>query len=279
MDLVITTALIPNKPAPILVTAEMIRTMKAGSVIVDMAAEAGGNCEITIKGDIVEDASGVTIVGKTNYPAEMPGQASFFLSQNFLALLELVGGGTNWNVDITDQVVQQMTVMYRGTPVERPPPMAVSAAGPRMSVQANQARLNEAQQRSAAESNGVILQWLQDNGEEAAVGFGLVTAACLGLTLPAHEVQQLGNFILASLIGHFTVSSVAPSLHTPLIAVTNAISGIIVIGGLLQLGGPVASGKVICALLAVFFASVNIAGGFAVAQRMIQMFKSDKELH
>merc|ERR1719217_558898 len=157
--------------------------------------------------------------------------------------------------------------------------MAVSAAGPRMSIQANQARLNEAQQRSAeaaAENNGVILQWLQENGEEAAVGFGLVTAACLGLTLPAHEVQQLGNFILASLIGHFTVSSVTPSLHTPLIAVTNAISGIIVIGGLLQLGGPVASGKVICALLAVFFASVNIAGGFAVAQRMIRMFKSDK---
>jgi NAD/NADP transhydrogenase alpha subunit len=120
---------------------------------------------------------------------------------------------------------------------------------------------------------------LEENAEECAIGFGLLTAALLGLTLPPHEVQQIGNFILATLIGHFTVASVTPSLHTPLIAVTNAISGIIVVGGLLELGGPVASAKVMCSLLAVFFATLNIAGGFAVADRMIRMFKSDVDLN
>merc|ERR1719313_1413413 len=127
-------------------------------------------------------------------------------------------------------------------------------------------------------ANSIVLKWLNDNAEECVVGFGLLAAALLGLTLPAHEVQAIGNFILATLIGHFTVASVTPSLHTPLIAVTNAISGIIVVGGLLELGGPIASTKVMCSLLAVFFATLNIAGGFAVADRMIRMFKSDVDI-
>jgi NAD(P) transhydrogenase alpha subunit len=275
MDLVITTALIPGRPAPLLVTAEMARSMKRGSVVVDMAAASGGNCDLSQANQIVTDeVSGVVIVGKTNYPAEMAGQASYFLSQNFLALLQLMGEGKDLRIDLTEPVVEQMAVVRTGELLSRPPPMAVTAAGgPGPSAGPSPPPPD------GTASNGVVLKWLEENAEECAIGFGLLTAALLGLTLPPHEVQQIGNFILATLIGHFTVASVTPSLHTPLIAVTNAISGIIVVGGLLELGGPVASAKVMCSLLAVFFATLNIAGGFAVADRMIRMFKSDVDLN
>eukprot|EP00933_Yihiella_yeosuensis_P058642 TRINITY_DN5926_c0_g1_i2.p1 TRINITY_DN5926_c0_g1~~TRINITY_DN5926_c0_g1_i2.p1 ORF type:complete len:1014 (+),score=237.82 TRINITY_DN5926_c0_g1_i2:425-3043(+) len=285
MDVIITTAMIPNKSAPKVITAEMVASMKPGSVIVDLAAQTGGNCVYTEVDKVVTSPTGVTVIGETNYPSSMPVQASEMLSHNLLALLDTLGGadkfgGEHWD----DSIIRPAIVAHGGQFVwnpnpPRPPPASTTA--PR-EAEAPDGGFGGASPRPPAPPEEVsdLIRWLEDHKEELAMGIGGAVLVGLGLTcnIPEEELTHLGYFVLSCLIGHFTVAGVTPALHTPLVSVTNAISGIIVVGGMLQLSGPLLSARVGCALAAVFLSSVNIVGGFAVTQRMLEMFKDDAEV-
>lgn len=285
MDVVITTAMIPNRQAPILIPEDVVRSMRKGSVIVDLAAAAGGNCPLARADDIVVSPNGVTIIGETNYPSSMPAQASDMIGNNFIAMLSTLGGATDFGGEKwEDPIIRPATVAAHGeitwpppTP-PTPPPVPVPAA-PQPTEGGDQdvpaATLNEAA-LPQMDSNSVV-QWIEDHKHELALGVGAAVVLGLGLgaDIPEREVTHLGYFVLSLLIGHFTVAGVTPALHTPLISVTNAISGVIVVGGMLQLSGPIMSARVACALAAVFLSSVNIVGGFAVTKRMLEMFRED----
>ena len=262
-DVVICSAMIPGKAAPKLISKEMLQTMKPDAVVVDLAAPGGGNCELTKTGETVfEPVNRVRVIGRTNFTSDMPQQSSDLLGHNFLSFLELLGDG---KVEISDPIVRQCLVTFDGQVAFPPPPMPSPV--PAATVPET---LNPIDPENAA-----VAEFLKSRGEEFAVALGLGAMLLLGLTADPRQVKLMGDFILSVLIGNFTVASVAPALHTPLISVTNAISGIIVVGGVVQLSGPLASGKVICSLLSVFFSLVNVTGGFAVSQRMLEMFKSE----
>jgi len=302
-DVVISTAMIPNKPAPLIITKEMVDQMKPMSVIIDLAAKRGGNCSLTQANKVIvhygqgnsqassskkasggtgspaegaPPTGGVIIVGTTNYPAVMAQTASELLSRNFQSMLEVLGMN---EPDMEDVIIRQTCIVLNGQ-LKYPPPK------PRISKVDTAERSSLARSIEPIESAAtpelvrIIIKWLEAHKEELAMGLGLGVICALGFTtnIPTEEVTHLGYFCLSLLIGHFTVASVTPSLHTPLVSVTNAISGIIVIGGMLQLSGPIGSAKVISALLAVFFSSVNIVGGFAVTHRMLDMFKQPEAL-
>lgn len=274
MDIVVTTAMIPNRDAPKLITDEMLRSMKRGAVIVDLAAATGGNCVATKADQVVETADGITVIGETNYPSSMPVQASEMLGNNFVALLEMMGGAVEFGGDHWDDpVIRAATVMLGGQLKWPPPPMPQPAPPAPAAAPAPAPVLSEVPDEVRS-----LLEWLQEHREQVASGLGAAVVLGLGFgaTIPEEELTHVGYFVLSCLIGHFTVAGVTPALHTPLIAVTNAISGIIVVGGMLQLSGPLLSAKVGCALAAVFLSSVNIVGGFAVTQRMLEMFREDK---
>ena len=268
-DVVICTAMIPGRPAPKLITRAMVATMAPGSVIVDLAAPGGGNCELTVTEEtIVDSATNVTVIGRTNFTSDMPQQSSDLLGHNFLAFLELLGGGSKFTAKTEDPIVRQCLVTIDGqvayppTPITAPVTAEVKRTAPTATVD------------HQPPSDGAVIDFLRSNGEELSVLIALGTVLALGLTSDATQVRLMGDFILSLLIGNFTVASVAPALHTPLISVTNAISGIIVVGGIIQMQGQIESAKVICALVAVFFSMINVSGGFAVSQRMLQMFKA-----
>eukprot|EP00929_Paragymnodinium_shiwhaense_P087957 TRINITY_DN48123_c0_g1_i1.p1 TRINITY_DN48123_c0_g1~~TRINITY_DN48123_c0_g1_i1.p1 ORF type:complete len:1343 (-),score=328.86 TRINITY_DN48123_c0_g1_i1:273-4301(-) len=290
-DVVITTAMIPNKAAPTLITAEMLETMKSGSVVIDLAAQTGGNCELTVRDGVATSPSGVVVVGETNYPSQMAAQASDLLGNNFVAMLDTLGGAADFGGDHwKDPIIEPATVLQDGVvkwPPPPPPPQAAPAAPPPAAGAAAGQRGGpaSAQPEGRVESTpqppqslDAILRFIEDN--KPALAFAVGSAVLLGLgvgaNIPESEMTQIGYFVLSLLVGHFTVSGVTPALHTPLISVTNAISGIIVVGGMLQLSGPLLSARVGCALAAVFLSSINIVGGFAVTQRMLEMFKEDR---
>lgn len=273
MDVVITTAMIPNRAAPTLITEDMVRSMRRGSVIVDLAAATGGNCPLSQADRVVETPGGVTIIGETNYPAAMAAQASDMIGSNFAALLETLGGaadfgGAHWD----DPIVRPATIAHQGQLL--PPLPTAPAAPPPAAAQVPVPVPGPA----VPEGVDMVLAWLHAHRDELALGLGAATILGLGLgvEIPEQELTHMGYFVLSMLIGHFTVASVTPALHTPLISVTNAISGIIVVGGMLQLSGPLLSARVACALAAVFLSSVNIVGGFAVTHRMLGLFREDK---
>lgn len=392
-DIVITTALIPNRPAPIVITEQMVSSMKRGSVIVDLAALNGGNCPATVKDEVVITSNGVCVIGKTNYPSEMAPQASEFLARNFINFFEIIYGKDgklpgkmkaemlpiNSSNDISnsmktpvlnldDQIIRDSLISL-DTTIMWPPPKpkeniqpvvtsketttaasspvesANTSNNPAVIINMNKDGKMSAEARETEQSRGTkgmrlvyefcktveqtvgitdgfiseafsvksdvsnvknlavesncnltnkgynsageayigqkgaemidaLLDWIRENEEEIAMflGSGVLLALGLATSIPSEELVHLGYFVLSLMIGHFTVASVTPALHTPLISVTNAISGIIVIGGMLNLGGPLVSAKVACAMLAVFFSSVNIVGGFAVTERMLAMF-------
>jgi len=285
MDIVITTAMIPNRASPMLIPAEVVNSMKRGSVIVDLAASAGGNCELCRPDETVTTSGGVTIIGETNYPSKMASQASELFASNCVALLETLGGAANFGGEHwEDAVIKPATVVHQGRllwpPAPPVAPPASSSSGPAAGAPAASspapALAPPAGEPPAQVS--ALINWLQDHKHELALGLGAATVLGLGFgaEIPDAELTHIGYFVLSLLIGHFTVSSVTPALHTPLISVTNAISGIIVVGGMLQLSGPLLSARVGCALAAVFLSSVNIVGGFAVTERMLQMFREDK---
>jgi len=279
-DIVIATAMIPNRTAPVVVTPEMVASMRKGSIIVDLAAQTGGNCALTKADQVVTSPNGVVIIAPTNYPSQMPGTASDMIGSNFVALLEVLGGGTEEfgsNKHWEDPIVTPATVVRNGKLVwnpnpPRPPPAAVQSEVPHPRSGAMVPAPNP-----HGEEIGALIKWVESNREELAWAIGLSTVVGLGLIcdVPEEELTHIGYFVLSLLIGHFTVSGVQPALHTPLVSVTNAISGIIVVGGMLQLSGPLASTKVACSISAIFLSSVNIVGGFAVTHRMLEMFKGD----
>lgn len=270
-DIVITTAAIPNRPAPKLWMADAVAEMKAGSVVVDLAAARGGNCEHTVPGKVVE-VDGVTIVGTPDLTQAMADHASRLLARNVLALLRSFGGAEDFTVDLDDPVVRGVTVLHAGEvlwpappPEPSPPPPPAEPAPPPPAAAAPTAAADLPPTDDLASRSPV---WL------GAGALGLAATLLLAPMLPAAFLHHLTVFVLACVVGWQVVWNVTPALHTPLMSVTNAISGIILVGGLLQLGAG-SDAAIVLGFLAVVFASINVFGGFAVTHRMLDMFRGE----
>jgi NAD(P) transhydrogenase subunit alpha len=264
VDIIITTALIPGKPAPKLITAAMVAGMRPGSVIVDMAAEQGGNCELTQPG-VVAAVNGVTIIGYTDLPSRMATQSSQLYGTNIRHLLTDLTPQKDGiaRIDMNDDVMRGATVVYEGQISWPPPPPKQAAIAVHKPAPAKAAAIAADAKEPARGSRSTSLILL------AAAAVGLLA---LGAVAPPAFVAHLTVFVLAVFVGYQVVWNVTPALHTPLMSVTNAISGIIVIGALLQLGTPNALVTVLGGI-ALLVATINIAGGFLVTQRMLKMFQ------
>ncbi len=256
-DIVITTALIPGKPAPKLLTSGAVVSMKTGSVIVDLAAEQGGNCALTERDKTVEKY-GVTIIGVTDLASKLSRQASELYSANIVNLLEDVMKDGAFALDLKDEVQRGMLVLKDGELMWPPPRSEVRAAAPQPATPAVAAAVVEKPKPSP---------WPSRFGMAAAAAL----LAALGLYAPPELVPHLTVFLLACVVGWHVVWNVTPALHTPLMSVTNAISGIIVIGGMILTTGSKAGSAL--AAVAVLVASINCAGGFLVTARMLKMFR------
>jgi NAD(P) transhydrogenase subunit alpha len=260
VDIIITTALIPGRPAPELITAAMVESMKSGSVVVDLAAEQGGNCELTEPGKVINH-NGVTLIGYTDLPSRMAAQSSQLYATNLRHLLTDLTPEKDGqiNVDMEDAVIRGATVCKDGETTWPPPAPKLSAAPPKAEPAPAPAPVVEKKKRSAA---GPI------------IGMIIAGAALLGLgaVAPASFMAHFTVFVLACFIGYMVIWNVTAALHTPLMSVTNAISSIIIIGALLQISS---DNEVIMWIAAgtVLIASINIAGGFAVTRRMLEMFR------
>ena len=262
VDIIITTALIPGKPAPRIITAEMVASMKAGSVIVDMAAQNGGNVEGTVKDQAVLTGSGVTIIGYTDLAGRLPAQASQLYGTNLVNLMKLMTPEKDGQLvlDFDDVVQRGITVVrHEDGKTENtwpPPPVQVSASPAPV-----------ADAKSAVEPGKPAdprLAW------GLAAG-GLATFFLILATAPAPLPGHLATLMLSVVIGYYVIGHVHHALHTPLMSVTNAISGIILVGALVQVTSDDSSVRIL-ALVAVLLASVNVFGGFAVTRRMLAMF-------
>ncbi|MDW3184518.1 Re/Si-specific NAD(P)(+) transhydrogenase subunit alpha [Roseobacter sp.] len=269
VDIVITTALIPNREAPELWTEDMVAAMKPGSVIVDLAAEKGGNCKLTVMDEKIVTENGVTIIGYTDFPSRMGTQASSLYATNIRHLMTDLTPEKDGVIDhnMEDDVIRGATIAHAKEVTFPPPPpkVAAIAAAPKKEapkeLTAEEKRAKELAEFKTQTRNQVGL---------LAVGGALVLA--VGLVAPASFMQHFIVFILSVFIGFQVIWGVAHSLHTPLMAVTNAISSIIILGALIQIGS---SSMLITLLaaLAVFMASINIFGGFLVTRRMLAMFQ------
>ncbi|KAF2184021.1 NAD(P) transhydrogenase-like protein [Zopfia rhizophila CBS 207.26] len=270
VDIVITTALIPGKPAPRLITKAMLGAMKPGSVVVDLAAEAGGNCEATVPGQLAK-YKGVTVIGYTDLPSRLPTQSSTLYSNNITKfLLSLVPESKKekyYNVDLKDEVTRGAIVTYNGQilpPAPRPAPPPPPAAAKQVPSPAD------------AVANIVALTpWQKQSREVAAVSAGMGTAVALGKLTGPLFMGNAFTFALASLVGYRVVWGVAPALHSPLMSVTNAISGMVGIGGFFVMGGGLLPHTIPQALgaISVLLAFVNVSGGFVITKRMLDMFR------
>jgi NAD(P) transhydrogenase subunit alpha len=259
VDIIITTALIPNRPAPILITEDMVRSMKRGSVIVDLAAENGGNCALTVPNQVVE-RYGVHIIGYIDLPSRLAPTASLLYGNNLINLLTDLGGAQGFHIDRENPVVRSALVVHNGE-ITWPPPRTetVMTKAPVVAAPAPEPV------PKPAEKSPVL-----------AIAFAALTAAALiglGAFAPPAFLQHLTVFALACVVGWQVVWNVTPALHTPLMSVTNAISGIIVIGGMIQLSGPTLSAQALLGAAAILLSTINIAGGFLVTQRMLRMFR------
>ena len=263
VDIIITTALIPGKPAPKLILADMVELMKEGSVVVDLAAEQGGNCELTSPGEVVV-RHGVTLIGYMDLPSRLPTQSSQLYGSNLCHLLSDMTPEKDGNltVDMEDDVIRGTTVIHQGEITWPPPPIAVSAAPA---------------QTAPAETPVAEKPQRKKSGIKFAITLIVAALALLGLGnyAPPEFMQHFTVFVLSCFIGYWVVWNVTPALHTPLMSVTNAISSVIIIGALLQIGS--SSGLImILATVSVLIASINIGGGFFVTQRMLQMFRKEE---
>jgi NAD(P) transhydrogenase subunit alpha len=264
VDIVITTAQIPGRPAPKLWMDYHVAAMKPGSVIVDLAASTGGNCALTKNGEVYTTDNGITMVGKLS---QLPSQASQLYGNNLCHLLDDMGKAEKWKIDMEDAVVSRAMVTFDGKINWPPAPLPVSptAGGGAKKVVAPTAEeikmSDEAKSKKAATSMFIQL------GVVGALLF------LVGQYAPSEFIQHFTVFVLAVFVGWQLNSNVSHSLHTPLMAVTNAISGIIVIGGLLQTTDDIKNPMTILAFIAILVASINIVGGFVVTHRMLNMFK------
>ncbi len=283
VDIIITTALIPGKPAPKLITADMVRSMKPGSVIVDMAAEQGGNCELTEPGQVAVK-HGVTIIGYTDLPSRLSKQSSTLYATNLLRLTEELckTKDGNINVNMEDEVIRGTTVIKEGKITWPPPPPKLSAAPAGTAAKPPVA----APAKAAAKAHGHGGASAPASAKSTAIVF-LVAAVLfwfVGANAPAAFLAHFTVFVLACFVGYMVVWNVTPALHTPLMSVTNAISSIIAIGALVQVAPPVVQGAagagerpevwiIGLAVLSIALVSINMFGGFAVTQRMLEMFR------
>ena len=277
VDILITTALIPGKPAPRLLTADMVRSMKPGSVIVDMAAEQGGNCELTVPGEAVV-RHGVTIIGYTDLPSRLARQASTLYSTNLLRLVEELCKAKDGtiNVDFGDEAIRGLTVIRQGEVTWPPPPLkqaaTAAAARPAAAVAAPAKKSGHGHGAAEPASAGSLA---------LTFGAGAVLFWLIGSFAPASFLSHFTVFVLACFIGYMVVWNVTPSLHTPLMSVTNAISSIIAVGALVQVAPPLGelaqgrSSELIrgLAVAALLLTAINMFGGFAVTRRMLAMFR------
>ena len=262
VDIIITTALIPGKRAPLLITQEMVESMKPGSVIVDMAAEQGGNCAVT-KPNEVYRYNGVTIVGLTDFPSRMASQSSQLYGTNLYHLLSDMGGSDEYRVDLEDEAVRGALITYEGE-VTWPAPRPEPSPTPEQPKAQAQPEVTQIEEIGEKKSNAAVkaIAW---------IALASVIVA-IGLSAPASFLSHFTVFVLACFVGWQVIWNVSPSLHTPLMSVTNAISGIIILGGLLQLNGAWGATGVLGAI-AILVGTINISGGFLVTQRMLKMFR------
>ena len=259
VDIIITTALIPGRPAPELITAEMVHSMKNGSVIVDLAAEQGGNCELTEADTIVTTENGVSIIGYTDLPSRLAAQSSQLYATNLRHLLTDMTPEKDGNivVNFDDEVVRGATVCKGGETTWPPPAPKLSAAPKKAAPEPAPA---------ATPKKPSVL------GPIVGMAVGALLLLGLGSVAPQSFMDHFTVFVLACFVGYMVIWNVSPALHTPLMSVTNAISSIIIIGALLQISAP---DKLLMwiAVVTVGITAVNIAGGFAVTRRMLEMFR------
>ncbi len=276
VDIIITTALIPGKPAPKLITAEMVQSMKPGSVIVDMAAEQGGNCELTEPGQVVVK-HGVTIIGYTDLPSRLARQSSTLYATNLFRLAEELCKTKDGviNVNMEDEVLRGTTVVKEGNITWPPPAPKLSAAPPAMAKPAAAAPAAKKGRGHGGSSEPMA-------GNKLAIMFGVAAALFwfVGANAPIAFLAHFTVFVLACFVGYMVVWNVTPALHTPLMSVTNAISSIIAIGALIQIAPPLVAGMPSpnewirwLAFGGIVLTAVNMFGGFAVTQRMLAMFR------
>ncbi|GAM74328.1 NAD(P) transhydrogenase alpha subunit [Vibrio ishigakensis] len=263
VDIIITTALIPGRPAPKLITKEMVDSMKPGSVVVDLAAANGGNCEYTVADKVITTDNGVKIVGYTDMVGRLPTQSSQLYATNLVNLLKLLCKEKDGNIDIDfeDVVIRGVTVVKEGEVTWPAPPIQVSAqpAAPKQEA--------KVEEKKPEEPTSPVKKIIGVTAGVAA--FGWVASVA-----PAAFLAHFTVFVLACIVGYYVVWNVTHALHTPLMSVTNAISGIIIVGALLQIGQ--GHGFVsFLAFIAVLIASINIFGGFTVTKRMLEMFRKD----
>ena len=266
VDIVITTALIPGKPAPKLWLADMVESMKEGSVVVDLAGEQGGNCELTVPGEKVVK-HGVTIIAYTNLPSRAPTQASTLYATNLAHLLTELTPEKDGVivVNFEDEVIRGATVTHEGG-VTWPPPKTEAPPPPpppKETETPSQEPSNSTSEKKKTNPQSIVIFWL------------IAGALLLGLgrVAPADFISHFTVFVLACFIGWQVIWNVTHALHTPLMSVTNAISGIVVLGALLQISGSGSSIVTILAFISVLVTTINIAGGFFVTHRMLKMFR------
>jgi NAD(P) transhydrogenase subunit alpha len=258
VDIIVTTALIPGRPAPRLITGEMVASMKSGSVIVDMAAAQGGNVEGTRAGEVVVTDNGVTIIGYTDLAGRLPAQASQLYGTNLVNLMKLLTPGKDGELvlDLDDVVQRGITVVRQGEKMWPPPPVQVSAAPAAPAA----APVVKAEKKRMSNTRRLTL-----------TGIGIAALWLVNAFAPQPLPEHFTVLMLATVIGYYVIGKVHHALHTPLMSVTNAISGIIVVGALLQIGHGSTIIRVL-SFVAILLASINIFGGFAVTRRMLGMF-------
>lgn len=268
VDIVITTALIPNREAPELWTKDMVEMMKPGSVIVDLAAEKGGNCKLTVMDEKIVTENGVTIIGYTDFPSRMAAQSSSLYATNIRHMMADLTPEKDGQInhDMEDDVIRGATVTFEGDITFPPPPPKVQAIAAKPKEVVPELTPEE---KKAAEIAAFKQQTKQQVGLLAGGGALILL---LGLVAPASFMQHFIVFVLSVFIGFQVIWNVAHSLHTPLMAVTNAISSIVILGALMQIGSSSALITVLAAL-GIFMAAVNIFGGFLVTRRMLAMFQ------
>ena len=268
VDIVITTALIPNREAPELWTKEMVAAMKPGSVIMDLAAEKGGNCKLTVADEKVVTDNGVTIIGYTDFPSRMAAQSSTLYSTNIRHMMTDLTPEKDGQLvhNMEDDVIRSSTVTFEGEVTYPPPPLKVQA----IASKAAPKQPEKTPEEKAAEDAAAMAKSGRQQTQLLIIGAALM--GLIGLYAPTAFMQHFIVFVLAVFVGFQVIWGVAHSLHTPLMAVTNAISGIIIVGALLQVDSdiPIVS---ILAGISVLIATINIVGGFMVTRRMLQMFK------
>jgi NAD(P) transhydrogenase len=263
VDIIITTAAIPGKPSPKLILKEHVLAMKAGSVIVDLAGEGGGNCELTKPGEVYRTENGVTILGLTDFPSRLPTQSSTLYGNNltkFLMYLTNPKAGY-FNLDLKDEIVKGSLITHNGAICERPPPPNPSPPKPKITAPPK-----------PVDTESPFTKRIK---QVTLYSLGMAGLFGIGLTAPPAFVASLTVFSLALICGYHTVWGVVPALHSPLMSVTNAVSGIVAVGGLVLMGGSFVPHTLTqtLAALAVVIASLNIFGGFLVTKRMLDMFK------